>query len=169
MIYLKEPNLQDLEKEWRFIASLPADENGFINDWADISLDEFEKEALPTMLAQSEGRSLPEGWVPQTCFFLWHDDVIVGLFHLRHFLCESLVEGSGHIGYIIGNEYRGRGYGIEGLGLVLQVASQMVPEDEIYLRVKKDNTASLKIMQKNGGYIHHEDAEHFFVRVKKEK
>ena len=168
MIYLKKANLQDMEKEWKFTASLPAEENGFINDWAGISQTEFETVALSTMLAQAEGRQLPEGWVPQTCFFLWNDEEIVGLFHLRHYLCESLVESSGHIGYIIGKEYRGRGYGTAGLGLLLNEAYDVVPEDEIYLRVNKDNPASLKVMLKNGGYIHHEDEDHYFVRVKKE-
>ena len=169
MIYLKKAKLQDMEKEWKFTTSLPAEENGFINDWADISQAEFETVALPTMQAQEEGRNLPAGWVPQTCFFLWDDEEIVGLFHFRHFLCESLVEGSGHIGYIIGKEYRGRGYGTAGLGLLLNEACDVVPEEEIYLRVNKDNPASLKVMLKNGGYIHHEDADHYFVRMKTER
>ena len=167
MLYLKEPNPQDLEKEWEFTASLPADENGFINDWAGVTRESFETEAIPLMQAQAKGRQLPEGWVPQTRYFLWDDDAIVGLFHLRHFLCESLVEGSGHIGYIIGKSFRGRGYATAGLALVLEEAYQIVPEEEIYLRVSKNNPASLKVMLKNGGYIHHEDAEHHFVRVKK--
>lgn len=167
MMYLRKANTQDIKKEWEFTASLPADENGFINDWAGVSLEVFETAALPTMLAQAEGRELPEGWVPQTCFFLWNDDEIVGLFHLRHFLCESLVEGGGHIGYSIGAEFRDRGYGTAGLGLALEIAHQVVPEKEIYLRVRKNNPASLKVMMKNVGYIHHEDTEHYFVRVNK--
>ena len=169
MIYLKEANLQDVEKEWKFIAALPEDENGFGNSWPGISREDFEETALPVMLAQAKGERLPKGWVPQTCFFLWDDDTIVGLYHLRQFLCESLVEGSGHIGYIIRKEFRGKGYGTAGLGLVLDAARQIVPEEEIYLRVNRDNPASLKVMLKNGGYIHHEDEAHYFVRVKKEK
>jgi hypothetical protein len=31
MLYLKEANLEDLEKEYEFITNTPADENGFTN------------------------------------------------------------------------------------------------------------------------------------------
>lgn len=63
------------------------------------------------MLAYSKGEQLPEGFVPETFFFLWQDEEIVGQFRIRHFLCESLREGAGHIGYFIGKKYRGKGYG----------------------------------------------------------
>ncbi len=168
MVYIREANFPDAEKEWKFIAALPEDENGFGNSWPGISQEDFEQTALPKMIAHARGEGLPKGWVPQTCFFLWNDDVIVGLYHLRQFLCESLVEGSGHIGYIISKEYRGKGYGTAGLGLVLKAASKVIPEEEFYLRVNRDNPASLKVMLKNGGYIHHEDSEHYYVRIRKE-
>ena len=37
MLYLKIANFEDLEKEYLFVTSEPADENGFINDfvWSD--------------------------------------------------------------------------------------------------------------------------------------
>ena len=41
-----------------------------------------------------------------------------------------------------------------------------VKEEEIYLRVDRDNPASLKVMLKNGGYIHHEDEHKYYVRIK---
>ena len=42
-----------------------------------------------------------------------------------------------------------------------------LPEDEFYLRVNRDHPASLKVMQKNGGRIVKEDADHYYVRIKK--
>jgi predicted acetyltransferase len=75
--------------------------------------------------------------------------------------------GAGHIGYFIKKEFRGRGYGKEGLRLTLQIARTIVPEDEIYLRVNRDNPASLKVMLANGGYIEHEDELKYYVRIKK--
>lgn len=45
----------------------------------------------------------------------------------------------------------------------------IIPEDEIYLRVNKDNPASLKVMLHNGGYIKYEDEQKFYVRIKKDK
>ena len=48
-----------------------------------------------------------------------------------------------------------------------RAARTIVPEDEFYLRVNRDNPASLKVMQKNGGRIVKEDADHYYVRIKK--
>lgn len=167
MLYLKKPNYEDLEKEYLFVRDTPADENGFTNEWCGISREEFEEKALKTMIAFSEGEGLPEGWVPETFLFLWNDDEIIGQFRIRHYLSEALREGAGHIGYYIGKKFRGKGYGTEGLRLTLQVAKNIIPEDEIYLRVNKDNPASLHVMRNNGGFIHHEDECKFYVRINK--
>lgn len=168
MVYLKAANSEDLEKEYLFVRDIPTDENGFTNDWHGVSREEFEQKALLQMITASKGENIPACYVPQTSLFLWEDATIVGLFRIRHYLNESLRNGAGHIGYFIKKEYRGKGYGKEGLRLTLQMAKDIVPEDEIYLRVNKDNPASLHVMLKNGGYIHSEDTEHYFVRIKKE-
>ena len=31
MLYIKEANIEDAEKEWLFVAAMPADENGLTN------------------------------------------------------------------------------------------------------------------------------------------
>ena len=167
MLYLKETNYEDIEKEFLFVRDMPEDENGMTNEWHGLSREEFEEKALPLMIGYSKGENLPEGYVPQTILFLWDDNEIVGQFHIRHYLCESLRVGAGHIGYFIKKEFRGRGYGKEGLRLTLQIARTIVPEDEIYLRVNRDNPASLKVMLANGGYIEHEDELKYYVRIKK--
>ena len=69
--------------------------------------------------------------------------------------------------YFIKKEFRGMGYGKEGLRQTLQIARTIVPEDEIYLRVNKSNSGSLKVMLYNGGYIEHEDEQKYYVRIKK--
>jgi len=168
MLHLKKANFDDIEKEYLFVRDIPEDENGFINEWHGVSRDDFEQMALKTMLDYSEGKNLPEGYVPDTTLFLWNDDEIVGQFRIRHYLCESLIEGAGHIGYFIAKDFRGKGYATEGLRLCLLEAAKIVPEDEIYLRVNKSNPASLRVMLNNGGYIHHEDESKFYVRIKKD-
>ncbi len=165
MIYLKKACPEDLEKEWLFVRDMPEDENGLTNAWHNVSREDFEAKALPQMLVFSEGRGLPEGYVPETSFFLWDNDTIVGQFRIRHFLCESLRTGAGHIGQFIARPFRGKGYGTEGLRLTLEEAHRIVPEDEIYLRVLRDNPASLRIMIKNGGRIVQEDDAHYYVRI----
>ena len=165
MIYLKKACLEDLEKEWLFVRDMPEDENGLTNAWHNVSREDFAEKALPEMIAFSEGKGLPEGYVPETFFFLWDDDTIVGQFRIRHYLCESLRTGAGHIGQFIGKPYRGKGYGTEGLHMTLEEAHRIVPEEEIYLRVLISNPASLRIMLKNGGRIVGQDEEHYYVRI----
>lgn len=167
MIYIKEANYEDIEREYLFIRDMPIDENGMTNEWHGISREEFENIALKQMIAFSKGEDLPEGYVPETFLFLWDDDEIVGHFRIRHYLCESLRVGAGHIGYCVKKECRGKGYGKEGLRLTLQIARTIIPEDEIYLRLNRDNIASLKVMLHNGGYIAGEDEMKYYVRIKK--
>ncbi len=166
MLYLKEINFDDIEKEYRFVREIPFDENGFLNQWHGCSREVFD-EVVRKRIAYSKGEELPEGYVPESFFYLWKEDVIVGEFRIRHFLCESLREGAGHIGFFIGKEYRQKGYGTEGLRLTLELARGIVPEEEIYLRVNKDNPASLRVMIKNGGRIDHQDETKYYVRVAK--
>ena len=166
MLYLKEINFGDIEKEYLFVRDIPFDENGFTNQWHGCSGEVFD-EVVRKRIAYSKGEELPEGYVPETFFYLWKEDEIVGEFRIRHFLCDSLREGAGHIGYFIGKEHRGHGYATEGLRLTLELARKIVPEEEIYLRVNKDNSASLAVMLKNGGKIDHEDETKYYVRVAK--
>ncbi len=175
MLYLKQANFEDIEKEHAFVANEPADENGFLNDSAGISFEEFKTATLPRMIDWAQGKNLPEGFVPETFYFLWSDEgnpddrtnhVIVGEFRLRHNLTPALENGSGHVGQFIKKEYRGRGYCTEGLRLLIEEARKIVPEDELYMHCNSDNLASLKVMLKNGGIIHHKDESGFYVRIK---
>ncbi len=167
MLYLKKANYEDIDKEFLFVREMPVDENGFGNKWNSISRNDFENIALKEMIAFSNGENLPDGMVPETFLFLWNDDEIIGQFRIRHYLCESLRTGGGHIGYFIKKEFRGKGFAKEGLRLTLEIARTIIPEDEIYLRLNKDNIASLKVMSHNGGYIKCEDEYKYYVRIKK--
>ena len=64
-------------------------------------------------------------------------------------------------------ELRGRGYGTKGLALALELARNIVPEEEIYLRVLKTNIPSFKAICNNGAYIADEDDTHYLMRIKK--
>lgn len=143
MLYLKEANLEDMELEYDLITNIPENENGFTNPASGCSRNMFEREILPAMINSAKGIGFPEGWVPETSFFLWNEDKIVGLFRIRHSLTESLANGAGHIGYEIRKEYRGLGYASAGLKLAIEKAWELIRENEIYLSVHKDNAASL--------------------------
>ena len=167
MIYLKEANFEDIEKEYNFITNTPKNENGFTNKDSGCSFEEFRDLVLPRYINNSMGLNLGQGKVASTEYFLWNDDKIIGLFRIRHSLNEALRNGAGHIGYGLAKEYRGKGYCKEGLRLVIQKAWDIIPEEEIYMSVHKTNVASLKAQLSNGAYIHHEDDVEYYTRIKK--
>ncbi len=165
MLYLKEANYEDIEKEYLFVKDMPEEENGLTNPWFGVPWEDFKEKAIKEMIDFSKGENLPKGYVPETFLFLWDDKQIVGQFRIRHYLCDSLRIGAGHIGYFIRKDLRGKGYAKEGLKLTLEIARKIIPEDEIYLRVDKKNPASLKVMLHNGGVVKEEDENKYYVRI----
>ena len=165
MAVLKKAGEGDRQEEWKTMRDTPADENGFTGSWTGLSFAEYENDALPEMIRFAKGNGLPAGYVPETFYFLWEDGKAIGEFRIRHCLNEALRQGAGHIGYRIVPEYRGKGYGTEGLRLILQEACHIVPEEEFYLRVRRDNPASLRVMEKNGGQIAYSDERSHYVRI----
>ncbi len=162
---LVKPCCTDTDREWAFVRDMPADENGLTNPLSGISREDYLERALPEMLKHERGEDMPDWMVPETFLFLWDEGEIVGQFRIRHYLNDALREGAGHIGYFIAKEYRGKGFATEGLRQTLETARDIVPEDEFYLRVNKDNPASLKVMLKNGGRIVGENDTKLFVRI----
>ena len=108
---------------------------------------------------------MPEQFVPETYYYLWDKQVLVGEYRIRHYLTEALKVGAGHIGYSIKKEYRGKGYGTKGLAMVLDIAREIVPVDEIYLRVLKCKIRSFKAINSNGAYIADEDETHYLIML----
>lgn len=166
MLYLKEANLEDWQKEYEAIKKIPENENGFKNKYYDKTKEEFKEQIIPELMNHSKGIGLSKGCVPDTYYFLWDDDKIVGLFKIRHCLNEFLINGPGHIGYGIISEYRNKGYATRGLKLAIDKCKEIISEDEIYLSVHKDNPNSLKVQQNNGAYIVGETEKEYLTRIK---
>ncbi len=153
MLELRKMNLQDIKEQWEYVTVLPKDENGLTNPYEGITFEEYETTVLPELMMHENPVGMPEWFVPETYYYLWDEQVLVGEYRIRHYLTEALKLGAGHIGYSIKKEYRGKGYGNKGLAMVLDIAREIVPEDEIYLRVLKSNIPSLKAISNNGAYI----------------
>ena len=167
MLELRKMNYEDAVEQWKYVAAMPADENGLTNEYAGISFEDYRDRALPAMMMHEHPVDMPEWFVPATYYYLWDGDTLVGEFRIRHHLTETLRRGAGHIGYSIKKEFRGRGYGTRGMALTLDVARKIVPEAEIYLRVLKTNIASFKAITRNGAYVVGEDEDHYLLRIKK--
>lgn len=167
MLELRKMNLKDIKEQWEYVAALPTDENGLTNPYEGITFEEYETTVLPELMMHENPVDMPEWFVPETYYYLWNDQVLLGEYRIRHYLTEALRVGAGHIGYSIKREFRGRGFGSKGLALALDLAREIVPEDEIYLRVLKSNIPSFKAISNNGAYIAGEDETHYLMRVKK--
>ena len=166
MLQLKPLNQPDAEKEYAFFQHFPP-ENGFLNPYLGMSKEEFVNTAIPLRLQYAQGIGLPPGCVPDTYYFLWLGDNIVGNFKLRHCLNDFLRNGSGHIGFGILPEYRGQDFATQGLAMAVRELCHMpdFSDDEIYFSCLKSNPASLRVIQKNGGVIHHQDEDSFYLRI----
>ena len=156
MLEIRELNWQDADAIYQVFKDLPEDENGFMNPYHGIDKETFMHETMPKLINIANGINLKPGYVPQTYYFLWEENHIVGVYKLRHYLNENLRNGSGHIGYGILPAYRNQGYAKKGLALLLDIAKDVIREDEIYM-------ASHQLA--NGAYIHHDDEEEVYTRI----
>lgn len=156
----------EVEKAYELQSSFEKNENGFMNPAYGFTFEQF-KEYVEKKRLCSLGIGLPEGHVPDTVYLLEDKGVYVGIFNFRHYLTDGLKSGAGHIGYGVGKRYRQNGYATKGLGLLIALVKNEIPEDEFYLSVHKENSASLQVQLKNGAYIHHEDEQEYYTRIKK--
>ena len=167
MLQLRKMNYEDAAEQWNYVTALPTDENGLTNPYEGVTFDVYQNSVLPELMMHEHPINMPDWFVPETYYYLWDENTLVGEFRIRHYLTDTLRAGAGHIGYSIQKEHRGKGYGTRGLALTLDIARSIVPESEIFLRVLKENTPSFKVMCNNGAYIAAEDDSHYLMRIKK--
>lgn len=164
MIELRKMNCEDIRAQWEYITALPANENGLTNQYEGVSFEEYRDAEL---MMHENPINMPDWFVPETYYYLWVDGILVGEYRIRHYLTDALKTGAGHIGYSIRKDFRGKGYGTKGLALALELARNIVSEEEIYLRVLKTNIPSFKAICNNGAYIADENELHYLLRIKK--
>lgn len=167
MLELRKMNEKDAVEQWKYVTALPENENGLTNPYEGVAFEEYERTVLPELMMHENPVNMPDWFVPETYYYLWDGGTLVGEYRIRHYLTPALKTGAGHIGYSIKKEFRGRGYGTNGLALALELAKAIVPEEEIYLRVLKSNVPSFRAIRKNGAYLAGEDEDHYLMRVKK--
>ena len=165
MVYLKEVNYDDREEEYLFIKKIPLDENGFLNPFFSVSEYAFYKIVIPRLINYSKGINLAPMMVPETYFFLWDDNKIVGLFKIRHYLNDNLKTSGGHVSYGILDEYRNMGYATTGLKLAIEKCREIIKEDTIHMSVHKNNLYSLKVMLSCGAYVYGETDSEYLTKI----
>lgn len=116
-----------------------ADFNAFIQELKDESL----------------GINLKPGRVPQTTYWITDKDGYAGRISIRHQLNDHLLKTGGNIGYGVIPSKRGNGYAGKALELILPKARGLGLK-KVLLTCDSTNTASRKIIEKNGGVLENE-------------
>jgi len=125
--------------------------NGFVNSLNSINMEEFSSKVRRNYeIARSI--NLPDEYVPQTIYWLYHNDKPVGYGKLRHCLNEKLLELGGHIGYVIRPSERGKGYGKQMLAGLIKKAQEM-NISRVLLTCDESNLASRRIIECNHGEL----------------
>src|SRR3990167_2951143 len=123
--------------------------------YRNLSIEELEKNFevfVEQERSHAEGKNQPEGYIPQTEFWLVDGGKYIGRVSVRARLNEHLLQIGGHIGYNIRPSERGKGYGNKLLELALRKAREMGIE-KVRITCDVGNIASRKIIEKNGGVL----------------
>ena len=162
-LFLKRLSPADGPDVYDLTQAMPKEENGFYNPASGLSTEEF-----PAWLAQqheySLGIGLPEGWMPQTIYWLYDGDRPAGMCKLRPILSEALLRNGGNIGYAIAPFARGKGYGKEQLRLVLKEAKKL-GLTKVLITANNDNKASIAVALANGGVIERVSEEEHYIWI----
>ena len=98
--------------------------------------------------------------VPGSTFWIAESETgrIVGAVNIRHYLNEELLRVWGNIGYGIRPDERSKGYATRALSLALEKCRALRLK-RVLLGCFKENIASARVIQKNGGVLESEIAE----------
>lgn len=109
------------------------------------------EEWLNQVTRNTDPKTVNENWVVTDTFFAVRksDDKIVGMIDLRHTL-NAFLKDLGNCGYSVRPSERKKGYATEMLCKLLKEAGKAGMK-ELHISVERQNTASRKVIQKNGG------------------
>lgn len=125
-------------------------DNGFHNKVCGMSYEQFLEWIKREYLFDTG--NLEDWMVPQTSYWLYDDDKVIGYGRIRHYLNDKLIETSGHIGYAIRSTERGKGYGDRILSLLLEECKKL-NISRVQIGTNSDNVASNKIILKHSGVL----------------
>jgi predicted acetyltransferase len=99
----------------------------------------------------------PAGYIPSSTYLAVreHDERLVGILQIRHWLNEALEFEGGHIGYSVRRSERRKGYATQMLRQAVSVCGRM-GINKVLLTCDKDNIGSARVIKANGGILHTE-------------
>lgn len=108
-------------------------------------------------LEKLEVKENNEGLVPDSTYFCLdtQKNIFVGAVNIRHYLNESLLLNSGHIGDGVRPSERRKGFATKMIGLALEECRKLGIK-KVLMVCNKENIASAKSIQNNGGVLENE-------------
>lgn len=142
---------------YQMFQDIPAEENRATNHANGLSRTDFDtfcKKMNARSIENANGKKeFDDGKVPSTMFIILDNDIPVGFGKFRPFLNEACIKNrAGHFAYMISSKHRGRGYATAFLSFVKEEARKF-GLTEIEGTPLRQNIASCKVMEKNGGKI----------------
>ena len=133
---------------------LPLEPREDFTPWAVVRNDYHD---FDNYLANLEVKDSSSGLVPDSTFFCLDEDrdIFVGAVNIRHYLNDYLLRCGGHIGDGVLPSERNKGIGTKMIGLALEEC-QKLGIDRVLMVCDKDNIASARTIQKNGGVLENE-------------
>lgn len=148
-VELKKLSVTDGIDTYDMVQEIGPRENGFTNGLYGLTYEEF-KISLNRYVEMSLGINLRPEHVPQSVYWLYINNVVMGYGKIRDYLTNHLLEVGGHIGYTIRPSERGKGYGkILLRELINQAVNQGIKD--ILFTCYEDNEASRKVIESNNG------------------
>lgn len=154
----------DGQDVYDMLQELPANENGFVNSVHGMTQDAYQA-WLQGAVRSAAQTGVIDGWkVPQTTFWLYEDDVPVGIGKVRHFLTDALMQEGGNVGYAIRPSARNRGLGKAMLAMLL-AECRNIGVDRVLLTIRNDNQPSIHVALANGGAIEKVTHERHYIWI----
>lgn len=147
-ITLRELNDQDEESFLNWVEQWKADDLG----WATFTWKPgmSHAEHLQKLENQKDKSKISSNRVPDSMFYAFVGNEIVGRLSIRYELNSFLLERGGHLGYGVSPKHRRKGYATEILKQGL-VACQKLGLDKVLITCGDTNVPSWKIIEKFGG------------------
>lgn len=155
-LIIRRPTLKDKEQVEEMVEEFRKYES-VINGHGSIDKFATYEEWLDKLAMYENKETLPEGRVLSTQYITVRkkDNKVVGLINARWYLNDFLKIHGGHIGDSIRPLERNKGYATEQIRLLLEEFRKR-GEKKVLITCKKQNIASARTIEKNGGVLENE-------------
>ena len=160
---LRELNMAMGKTEWEMFQDIPVHEPGSTNLCRGLPLEVFPAFLESQLARKYQSISLYD--TPTMTFLMYADDLPVGYIGIRTQIDEKWKLWSGNLYYTVRCAERGKGYGTKILALGLEECRRL-GMTEVYVNASAGNTASARVIEKNGGVLFQEKDGSRYYRIK---